>query len=105
MFFYIHTPINRIGYDRSVLTPEQAAQYYKKKEAFEFVDVDFTLNDPEAECDDLQYICTMIERGDDPRTAGDLAYDFSGTPDETAQIGCTGAPECKGSVEYLNLYI
>nr|XP_054751416.1 collagen alpha-1(I) chain-like [Lytechinus pictus] len=88
----------RFGYQRNVIDETQMAQYYKKKEPFSFRDVEFNFNDPLAECSDMAYICARIDRGDNPITKGDLGYEFSGWPDEYAQVGCTGAPECKGIV-------
>ncbi|XP_072174385.1 uncharacterized protein [Diadema setosum] len=88
----------RFGYSRETLDETQQAQYYKKKEAFEFADVDFSFADQMAECTDMKYICVRIDRGDNPQTTGDLGFEFSGYPDESAQTGCTRAPECKGIV-------
>ncbi|XP_072173534.1 uncharacterized protein [Diadema setosum] len=86
----------RFGYQRQTLTEEQQAQHYKKKESFRFESVDFRLTDPTAQCSDLLYICTRLDRGDAPRTKGGLDYEYSGFPDESALTGCTSAPECKG---------
>lgn len=77
------------------------SKYYKKKEAFSFRDVEYNFNDPMAECSDMNYICARIDRGDNPTTKGNLGYEFSGWPDEYAQIGCTGAPECKGTITWI----
>ncbi|XP_063953209.1 uncharacterized protein LOC129257173 isoform X2 [Lytechinus pictus] len=88
----------RIGFEEDVLDLTQKDKYFKKKEKFEFTDLDFSFSDPMAECDDMKYICVRIERGDNPRTTGDLGYTLGGYPDSDAQTGCTGAPECRGIV-------
>ncbi|XP_072166826.1 uncharacterized protein [Diadema setosum] len=88
----------RTAFQTQVLTQDQRDQDYKKKDKFAFSDVDFVIDDPMAECSDLQYICTRIERGERPRTKGDLPFTLSGVPDQTAQTGCTRAPECKGII-------
>ncbi|XP_030855714.1 alpha-2 collagen isoform X1 [Strongylocentrotus purpuratus] len=86
----------RFGYQSQTLTEAQQAKHYKKKDSFNFQDVDFRLTDPMAQCTDMMYICTRLDRGESPRTKGGLDYEFSGFPDDNALTGCTTAPECKG---------
>ncbi|XP_041458867.1 uncharacterized protein LOC121410685 isoform X2 [Lytechinus variegatus] len=86
----------RYGYNRNVLDDIQEDQDYKKKDKFQFSDIDFRFNDPMAECEDMKYICVRIQRGAAPITTGDLEYQFSGYPDDNVLTGCTGSPECIG---------
>ncbi|XP_072174093.1 uncharacterized protein [Diadema setosum] len=88
----------RTSFQSDVLNQEQMDQYYKKKEKFAFENIDFVVDDPMAECADLKYICTRIERGQMPITKGNLEFTLEGSPDETAQTGCTPAPDCKGII-------
>ncbi|XP_063953953.1 uncharacterized protein LOC129255585 isoform X2 [Lytechinus pictus] len=86
----------RYGYNRNVLDDIHEDQDYKKKDKFQFSDIDFRFNDPMAECEDMKYICVRIQRGVAPVTTGDLEYQFSGYPDDNVLTGCTGSPECIG---------
>ena len=87
---------SRYGFQENVLNQEMMSKDYKKKDNFAFTDVDYEFKDTMAECDDMLYVCTMINRGDNPLPKGGLEYNFAGSPDESALVGCTGAPECKG---------
>lgn len=94
---------NRYGYQTNTLDGEQTGQTYTKKQGFKFSPVEYSFNDPVAECDNMKYICTRIDKGEMPRTMGNLPFEFSGYPDEIALTGCTEAPECQGKNSDMNM--
>ncbi|XP_041472827.1 cysteine-rich motor neuron 1 protein-like [Lytechinus variegatus] len=87
----------RIGFNEDILDLKQKDKYFKKREKFKFTNLDFSFSDPMTDCEDMKYICVRIERGDNPRTTGDIVYTLRGYPDSNAQTGCTRAPECRRS--------
>ena len=93
--------IVRFGYQRQLLTQEQQDQTYEKKRAFTFEGIDFHFADNASRCSEINFLCTRLNRGDNPITTKGLEFEFSGHPDDSAFTGCTRIRACTGNPCFL----